>query len=55
MPEDRRDAAETDEDGGGGDEEYEIKAPRKTVGSGGRVATLSQHTETRETGKVTDI
>ena len=31
-----RDAAEADEDGGGGDEEYEIKALRKTVGSGGK-------------------
>ena len=36
MFEDRRDAAEADEDGGGGDEEYEIKALRKTVGSGGK-------------------
>ncbi len=35
MFEDRRDAAEADEDGGGRDEEYEIKALRKTVGSGG--------------------
>jgi hypothetical protein len=26
VQEDRRDAAEADEDGGGGDEEYEIKA-----------------------------
>ena len=25
-----------DEEGGGGDEEYEIKALRKTVGSGGK-------------------
>ena len=32
MQEDRRDAAEADGDGGEGDEEYEIKAPRKTVG-----------------------
>ena len=37
MQEDRRDAAEVDEDGGGGDEEYEIKALRKTVGSGGKM------------------
>ena len=36
MQEDRRNAAETDEDGGGGDEEYEINSPRKTVGSGGK-------------------
>lgn len=34
MQEDRRNAAEADEDGGGGDEKYEIKALRKTVGSG---------------------
>ena len=34
MFEDRRDAAEAVEDGGGRDEEYEIKALRKTVGSG---------------------
>jgi len=34
--EDRRDAAEADEDGGRGSEEYEIKALRKTVGSGGK-------------------
>ena len=48
MQEDRRDAAEADEDGGGGDEEYEkIKTLRKTVGSGGKVATMSQHTKTR--------
>lgn len=32
MSEDRRDDATADGDGGGGDEEYEIKAPRKTVG-----------------------
>jgi len=36
VQEDRRDAAEADEDGGGGDEKYEIKALRKTVGSGGK-------------------
>ena len=36
MSEDRANAAEADEDGGGGDEEYEIKALRKTVGSGGK-------------------
>jgi hypothetical protein len=36
VSEDRTDAAEADEDGGGGDEEYEIKALRKTVGSGGK-------------------
>ena len=36
MQEDRTDAAEADEDGGGGDEEFEIKALRKTVGSGGK-------------------
>ena len=47
MQEDRRDATEADDDGGGGDEEYEIKALRKTVGSGGKVATMSQHTKTR--------
>ena len=35
MFEDRRDAAEADEDGGGRDEKYEIKTLRKTVGSGG--------------------
>ena len=44
MQKDRRNAAEADEDGGGGDEKYEIKALRKTVGSGGKVATMSQHT-----------
>ena len=48
MQEDRRDAAETYEDGGGGDEEYEeIKILRKTVGSGGKVAIISQHTKTK--------
>lgn len=48
MPEDRNDDAEADEDGGRGDEEYEkIKTLRKTVGSGGKVATMSQHTRTR--------
>ena len=37
MQEDRRDAAEADEDGGGGDEEYEeIKTLRKAVGSDGK-------------------
>jgi len=36
VVEDRRDADEADEDGRGGDEEYEIKALRKTVGSGGK-------------------
>ena len=36
MFEDRADVVEADEDGGGGDEEYEIKALRKTVGSGGK-------------------
>ena len=36
MQKDRRDAAEADEDGGGGDEEYDIKASRKTVGKGGK-------------------
>ena len=35
MSEDRRDAAEVDEDGGGGDEGDEIKALRKTVGNRG--------------------
>ena len=35
MFEDRRDVAEADEDGGGGDEEYEIRALREAVGSGG--------------------
>ena len=35
MFEDRRDVAEADEDGGGRNEKYEIKALRKTVGSGG--------------------
>ena len=39
MWEDRRDGAEADEDGGGGREKYEIKALRKTVGGGGKVAT----------------
>ena len=34
---DEGDAAEADEDGGGGEEKYEIKALRKTVGSGGKV------------------
>ena len=34
MFEDRRDVAEADEDGGGRNEKYEIKALRKTVGSG---------------------
>ena len=47
MQEDRRDAAEADEDGGGGSEEYEIKALRKTVGSGGKVAIISQHMKTK--------
>lgn len=45
--EDRRDVAEADEDGGGRDEEYEIKALRKTVGSGGKgrdnVTTYEEH------------
>ena len=36
MSKDRADAAEADEDGEGEDEEYEIKALRKTVGSGGK-------------------
>jgi hypothetical protein len=36
VQEDRRDAAEADEDGGGRDEEYEVMALRKTVGSGGK-------------------
>lgn len=36
MFEDRRDVAEADEDGGRRDEKYEIKALRKTVGSGGK-------------------
>ena len=35
MSADRVDNTETDEDGGGGDEEYEIKALRKTVEGGG--------------------
>ena len=48
MQEDRRNAAKADEDGGGGDEKYEkIKTLRKCVGSGGMVATMSQHTKTR--------
>ena len=33
------DVGETDEDGGGGDEKYEIKALRKIVGSGGDTIT----------------
>jgi len=45
--EDRRDAAEVDEDGGGGDEGDDIKALRKNAGSGGMVATVSQQTKTR--------
>ena len=36
MSADRVDNTETDEDGGGGDGEYEIKALRKTGGSGGK-------------------
>lgn len=39
MSEDRKDAAKADEDGRGGDEKYGIKAPRKTVGSGGDTIT----------------
>ena len=37
MLEDRADGAEADEDGGGGDEKYEIMALRKTVGSGDEI------------------
>ena len=36
MSEDRADAAEADEDGGGGDGGDEIRALRKTVGDGGQ-------------------
>ena len=43
MFEDRRDAAEADEDCRGRDEEYEIKALRKTVRRGG-CETLSGKT-----------
>lgn len=59
MQEDRRNAAEAYEDGGGRDEKYEINSlaePLRTgkgddlqrcAGSGGKVATMSQHTKTR--------
>ena len=49
MSEDRRDAAETDEDGGGGDEEYEINSMGESVSTvtAGMVAMVSQHTMTR--------
>ena len=36
MFEDRRDVAEADEDGGGGDEYNEVMALRKSVGKGGK-------------------
>ena len=39
MPDDRRYAAEADEDGGGGDEEYEIKALRRCAGNDGDTIT----------------
>ena len=57
MSADRVDNAEADEDGGGGDEKYEInsmgKPSRIRTTRNGRdgIATY----ETRETGKVTDI
>ena len=59
MFEDRRDAAEADEDGGRGDEKYEINSKAGTSedrermscgeaqGAVLKVATMSQHTERR--------
>ena len=46
MSEDRRDVAEADEDGGGGDEKYEINSMGKPSGPGllEMVAMVSQHT-----------
>lgn len=45
MWEDRRDAAEADEDGGGGDKKYEINSMGKPLRSGllEMVAMISQH------------
>ena len=49
MSEDRNDDAEVDEDGGGGDEKYEINSIVEPVRAGllGMVAMVSQHTKTR--------
>lgn len=49
MQEDRKDAAKTDEDGRGGDEEYEINSMGKPV-STVKVATMSQHTRRKDKG-----
>lgn len=55
MSQNRADVTEADEDGGGGDEEYEIKALRKTVGSGGKgrdgMHTGQKHYRTMENNK----
>ena len=50
MSEDRRDAAEADEDGRGRDEEYEINSMGKPSGTGllEMVAMVSQHTRTKK-------
>ena len=53
MFEDRADVAEADEDGGGGDEEYEnIKNLRKTVGCGGWKLSGETPGYSREYGEI---
>ena len=47
MSADRVDNAETDEDGGGGDEKYEIMALRETVGNGGQTCSVMPKPSTR--------
>ena len=49
MFEDRADVAAADEDGGGGDEKYEINSTGKPL-STVKVATMSQHTRRKDKG-----
>ena len=52
MQDNRRDAAEAAEDGGGRDEEYEINSMGEPSSTGllEMVAMVSQHTKTEERG-----
>ena len=52
MFEDRADVAAADEDGGGGDEKYEIKALRKTVWCGGWKLSGETPGYSREYGEI---
>ena len=46
MPEDRRGAAESDEDGVGGDEKLFSAGKPMSARNAGKIATVSQHTRT---------